>query len=135
MMKAKQNHQYASKAGFTLIEIVLATAIIAILAGLSFSGIRYYDEKMKYSRTEVLIASIESALEEYKADNGSYPSGNIGNLFNALYGDGTNVYLATLNPALKGKQRNVSESAPYNIVDAWGKALRYRHDSNNYGES
>ena len=130
-MKAKQNHQYASKAGFTLIEIVLATAIIAILAGLSFSGIRYYDEKMKYSRTEVLIASIESALEEYKADNGSYPSGNIGNLFNALYGDGTNVYLATLNPALKGKQRNVSESAPYNIVDAWGKALRYRHDSNN----
>lgn len=131
MMKAKQNHQYASKAGFTLIEIVLATAIIAILAGLSFSGIRYYDEKMKYSRTEVLIASIESALEEYKADNGSYPSGNIGNLFNALYGDGTNVYLATLNPALKGKQRNVSESAPYNIVDAWGKALRYRHDSNN----
>ena len=130
-MKTKQNHQYASKAGFTLIEIVLATAIIAILAGLSFSGIRYYDEKMKYSRTEVLIASIESALEEYKADNGSYPSGNIGNLFNALYGDGTNVYLATLNPQLKGKQRNVSESAPYNIVDAWGKALRYRHDSNN----
>ena len=130
-MKTKQNHQNASKAGFTLIEIVLATAIIAILAGLSFSGIRYYDEKMKYSRTEVLIASIESALEEYKADNGSYPSGNIGNLFNALYGDGTNVYLATLNPELKGKQRNVSESAPYNIVDAWGKALRYRHDSNN----
>ena len=130
-MKTKQNHQNASKAGLTLIEIVLATAIIAILAGLSFSGIRYYDEKMKYSRTEVLIASIESALEEYKADNGSYPSGNIGNLFNALYGDGTNVYLATLNPELKGKQRNVSESAPYNIVDAWGKALRYRHDSNN----
>jgi len=132
MMKGKQNHQYASKAGFTLIEIVLATAIIAILAGLSFSGIRYYDEKMKYSRTEVLIASIESALEEYKADNGSYPAsgGSSQILYDELY-DGTNVYLATLNPDFTGKQRNVSESAPYNIVDAWGKALRYRHDSNN----
>ena len=104
MMKAKQNHQYASKAGFTLIEIVLATAIIAILAGLSFSGIRYYDEKMKYSRTEVLIASIESALEEYKADNGSYPAsgGSSQILYDELY-DGTNVYLATLNPDFTGK--------------------------------
>lgn len=137
MMKTKQNHQYASKAGFTLIEIVLATAIIAILAGLSFSGIRYYDEKMKYSRTEVLIASIESALEEYKADNGFYPQGDGGpgsseQLYIALYGDGKlsinngvvdisipgpdgdnsdatdgETYLSTLNPEFTGKSGNV----------------------------
>ncbi len=106
-------------------------AIIAVLASLTFGGMSYYGEKMKYSRTEVLIASIERALEDYKSDNGSYPSGNIGDLFNALYGDGTNVYLATLNPELKGKQRNVSESEPYLIVDAWGKVLRYRHNKNN----
>ena len=59
----------------------------------------------------------------------AYPvHGNIGALFNALYGDGTNVYLATLNPELKGKQLNVSESEPYLIVDAWGEVLRYRHN-------
>lgn len=133
MKKVQQNHQIqqsSTKPAFTLMEIVVVIAIIAVLASLTVGGIGYYDEKMKFSRTEVLIASIESALEEYKSDNGSYPSGNIGNLFNALYGDGTNVYLATLNPALKGRQRNVSESAPYLIVDAWGNAMRYRHDSN-----
>jgi len=129
--KTQQRHRNVIKPAFTLLEILTVIAIIAVLASLTIGGMSYYDQKMKYSRTEILIASIEQALEDYKSDNGSYPSGNIGNLFNALYGDGTNVYLATLNPALKGKQRNVSESAPYNIVDAWGKALRYRHDSNN----
>ena len=131
MIKTQQRHRNVMQPAFTLIEMMVVTAIIAVLAGLTFGGMSYYDQKMKYSRTEVLIASIERALEDYKSDNGSYPSGNIGNLFNALYGDGTNVYLATLNPELKGKQRNVSESEPYLIVDAWGKVLRYRHNKNN----
>lgn len=129
MMKTKQNHQYASKAGFTLIEIVLATAIIAILAGLSFSGIRYYDEKMKYSRTEVLIASIESALEEYKADNGFYPQNvrdNDGNLLStfteqvyvALYGDGkltkdSTDGLVRITTAPNGKNTDVNDGTTY----------------------
>lgn len=130
-MKTKRNHKNTLSYGFTLIEIVLATAIIAVLAGLSFSGIRYYDEKMKYSRTEVLIASIESALEEYKADNGSYPQSNGGSnqLFNALYGDGI-VYLATLSPDIEGRQRNVdvAPNGNYFVVDAWGNAIRYRHN-------
>jgi prepilin-type N-terminal cleavage/methylation domain-containing protein len=129
MMKIKRNHKNTLSHGFTLIEIVLATAIIAVLAGLSFSGIRYYDEKMKYSRTEVLIASIESALEEYKADNGSYPQSNGSSrpIFDALYGDGSNVYLATLSPDIEGRQRNVSPNANYFVVDAWGNAIIYRH--------
>jgi len=131
MIKTQQQHRNVMQPAFTLIEMMVVTAIIAVLAGLTFGGMSYYDQKMKYSRTEVLIASIERALEDYKSDNGSYPSGNIGDLFNALYGDGTNVYLATLNPELKGKQRNVSESEPYLIVDAWGKVLRYRHNKNN----
>jgi len=131
MTKTQQRHRNVMQPAFTLMEILTVIAIIAVLASLTFGGMSYYGEKMKYSRTEVLIASIERALEDYKSDNGSYPSGNIGDLFNALYGDGTNVYLATLNPELKGKQRNVSESEPYLIVDAWGKVLRYRHNKNN----
>ena len=135
MIKTQQQHRNVMQPAFTLLEILTVIAIIAVLASLTFGGMSYYDQKMKYSRTEVLIASIERALEDYKSDNGAYPvSAGIGNtvpLFDALYGDGTNVYLDTLNPDFKGKQRNVSESAPYNIVDAWGKALRYRHDSNN----
>ncbi len=39
-----------------------------------------------------------------------------------------NVYLATLNPDLKGKQLNVASPQPLLIVDAWGEVMRYRHN-------
>ena len=131
MIKTQQQHRNVMQPAFTLLEIITVMAIIAVLASLTFGGMSYYGDKMKYSRTEVLIASIERALEDYKSDNGSYPSGNIGNLFNALYGDGTNVYLDTLNPDFKGKQRNVEPSGgSYGIIDAWDRFMRYRHESN-----
>jgi len=110
---------------FTLMEIILVTAIIAVLASLTFGGMSYYGEKMKYSRTQVLIASIESALEQYKADNGTYPSGaNTAAVFTALYGDGSNVYLSTLNPDFRGKQKNVEAGR---IIDAWENELGYTY--------
>ena len=131
MIKTQPQHRNVMKPAFTLLEIITVMAIIAVLASLTFGGMSYYGDKMKYSRTEVLIASIERALEDYKSDNGSYPSGNIGNLFNALYGDGTNVYLDTLNPDFKGKQLNVEPSGgSYGIIDAWDRFMRYRHESN-----
>ncbi len=73
MTKNQQKHRNVMQPAFTLIEMMVVTAIIAVLASLTFGGMSYYDQKMKYSRTEVLIASIERALEDYKSDNGFYP--------------------------------------------------------------
>ena len=77
--KTQQQHRNVMKPAFTLLEILTVIAIIAVLASLTIGGMGYYDDKMKYSRTEILIASIEQALEDYKADNGSYPrmAGNL----------------------------------------------------------
>ena len=155
MIKSQRRYRHGMQPAFTLMEIILVTAIIAVLASLTFGGMSYYGEKMKYSRTQVLIASIESALEQYKADNGFYPQ-NVGatsfteQVYVALYGDGAltknaatgvvtittapngtpnnTTYLATLNPTFKGKQSNVESISPYCIVDAWGERLRYRHN-------
>ena len=72
-MKAPHPKRGLCAPAFTLIEIMVVMGIIAVLAGMTLGGMSYYQEKMKFGRTQVLIASIESALEDYKRDNGSYP--------------------------------------------------------------
>jgi general secretion pathway protein G len=60
--------------GFTLIELLIVIAIIAVLAGLVLATAGYVQKKGKRSRAEAEIAALSAALENYKADNGAYPS-------------------------------------------------------------
>ena len=59
---------------FTLIELLVVIAVIAILAGLVLTASRYVQDKGRRSRAEVEMAAMSAALENYKADNGIYPS-------------------------------------------------------------
>src|SRR5947207_6695207 len=59
---------------FTLIELVLVVGIIIVLAGLVLSTVGYARKKGARSRAETEIAAISAACEDYKADNGVYPS-------------------------------------------------------------
>ena len=62
--------------GYTLIELLIVIAIIAILASLVLSAAGYVQKKGARSRAEAEIAAVGAALESYKADNGDYPSGS-----------------------------------------------------------
>ena len=62
------------KRGFTLIEIIVAMAIVAAL---SVSGALSYTTVLKRGRDSKRISDVEqirSALEMYRATNGAYPS-------------------------------------------------------------
>ena len=58
-----------------MIELLVVIAIIIVLAGLILATSGYVQKKGKRSRAEAEIAAISAALENYKADNGVYPSG------------------------------------------------------------
>jgi prepilin-type N-terminal cleavage/methylation domain-containing protein len=61
-------------AAFTLIELLVVIAIILVLAGLILATSSYVHKKGQRSRAEAEIAALSAALENYKADNGVYPS-------------------------------------------------------------
>jgi len=68
---------------FTLIELLVVIAIITVLAGLILSTMGYVQKKGARSRAETEIAAMSAACENYKSDNGIYPTSSDTNALNA----------------------------------------------------
>lgn len=62
-----------SRTGFTLIEILIVVAIIAILASIVLVGIGPTEQLGRDARRVSDLHSIQTALELYYAQNGRYP--------------------------------------------------------------
>ena len=61
-------------AGFTLIEIMVVVVILGILAAMVVPKIMSRPEQARMVKAKQDIGSIQSALDLYKLDNGSYPT-------------------------------------------------------------
>jgi prepilin-type N-terminal cleavage/methylation domain-containing protein len=72
--QSNSSFRSAGAAAFTLLELLIVMTIIAVLAGITFATMGYVQGKARRSRAEAEIAAISAALENYKADNGDYPS-------------------------------------------------------------
>ena len=59
---------------FTILELLVVISIIVVLAGLVLATSGYVQTKSKRSRAEGEIAALSAALENYRADNGIYPT-------------------------------------------------------------
>ncbi|MGB5230957.1 MAG: type II secretion system major pseudopilin GspG [Desulfoprunum sp.] len=66
--------RHSAEAGFTLIELLVVLVIIGILAGYVGPKIMGHPEEAKRTKAAMQIQGIETALNLYKLDNGTYPS-------------------------------------------------------------
>jgi len=66
--------QQSNIRGFTLIELMVVIAILALLAALVAPKIIGRSDDAKVESTKVQIRNIETGLKLYKLDNGVYPA-------------------------------------------------------------
>jgi general secretion pathway protein G len=115
-LKAQKNRTgRRDRAGYTLMEIMLVVAIIAVIAGgviIKMTGIL---DVTKIQRSEQDIANIYSALKLYEARNNQMPDQNQG-------------LEALVNPPTSGTQPanwiRLMDSLP---VDPWNTPYQYRN--------
>jgi type II secretion system protein G len=123
-MISQKNHRPVS--AFTLIEILIVIAIIAILASLVLAAASGVQKKGARSRAEGEIAALGAALESFKADNGDYPSNSVTNssaclVTNLMPTNGGKVYFE-----FKTKWIDANK----NFLDPFGYSYNYIYTTN-----
>jgi general secretion pathway protein G len=109
-----------SNQGFTLLEIIVVVAIIAILAAYIAPKVAGRVDDARISKAKSDIRVLESSLELYKLDNFVYPSGDQG--LDAL-----------VNRPSGDNARNWREGGYIKKLtkDPWGNEYRYLYPGSN----
>ncbi len=63
----------AHQRALTLVELLLAIAILGVLGTLAYNGYQQYIDKARIAQAKVDIRGIEAALERYRAGQGRFP--------------------------------------------------------------
>jgi prepilin-type N-terminal cleavage/methylation domain-containing protein len=66
-------HRKHRSQGFTLMELLVVMAVIAMLAALTVGVFGYAQKSAALNRTRTSLAAIQAALEGYKEKHGEYP--------------------------------------------------------------
>jgi len=107
--------------GFTLVELMVVVAIIALLAAIIIPNYVHARAQASVSQSESNIKQIATALELYYGDNQTYPASGSGTITPSLFGSATNPYLTSTPTNALGRQ-------PYqyqNVAAANGKPDSY----------
>ncbi|MBI4846414.1 MAG: type II secretion system protein GspG [Candidatus Omnitrophica bacterium] len=116
--------------GFTLMEILIVIAVLAVLMKLISSGGIAAQKKSRIYQAKTMIASLETALAIYHVDFGAHPVSGNQNLVNLLADAAT--YSASDDwhgPYIAFKEKDLSASIPNAVLrDPWGKDFHYNYN-------
>lgn len=114
-----QSMNYRQMSGFTLIEIMVVVVILGILAALIVPKIMSRPEQARMVKVKQDILAIQSALDLYKLDNGTYPTTDQG--LQAL------VTKPAIQPVPRSwKSEGYLQEMP---MDPWGQSYQYLNEN------
>ena len=64
----------SSVAGFSLVELMITVALVAILAAVAVPSYKSYIEKTKITKTILMLHAMTMTIEDYRLTNQAYPS-------------------------------------------------------------
>jgi general secretion pathway protein G len=80
LLQSKLIRRRHRSAGFTLVEMLLVLVILAVLAAIVIPKFAGRTQQAKITAAQSQISSIETALDAFEVDTGSYPKGGAGGL-------------------------------------------------------
>lgn len=107
-----------SRQGFTLIEILVAATILAVLAAIGFVSYASVNQRGRDSKRKSDVEQIRQALEMYRSDNGYYPGTGAGSWTDASGLSSTLV--STYLPAVPSDPKSTDQVYRYKATDASG---------------
>jgi general secretion pathway protein G len=111
--KRRHGKRRSGEAGYTLLELLVVMGILAALTAMATPQVMGYFGKAKTQSAQLQIENINTALEMYYVENGSYPSASAG--LKALV-EATAEAPRWNGPYLKNART---------LLDPWGRAYQY----------
>jgi general secretion pathway protein G len=115
-----ERYRCRGAAGYTLLELLVVMGILAILTAFATPQLMGYFAKAKTQSVQLQIENINTALELYYMENGSYPSTNVG--LKAL------VETTPEAPRWNGPYLKKAK----NLLDPWGRPYQYKVSNGEY---
>ena len=75
MKRPKRSAAVSNFGGFTLIEVMITVAVIAILAAVALPSYIEYVTRSRLVEAKTNLSDMRTRLEQYFLDNRAYPSG------------------------------------------------------------
>lgn len=99
-----------SRAGFTLVELLLVVAILGILAGVVVVNVSGHSDRARVAATRASISGIKTAIDAYEVEASRLPES-----------------LDVLTAATEDRAGYLDKE---NLNDAWGTPFQYKKTSN-----
>lgn len=109
--RSKQRDLPPNRSGFTLVELLAVIMIMAVLGGIVLGIAGYASRRADDSRARAELQLLRNALEEYRLDQGAYPSGDI---------DTIGGWEDELGPY-------TNQFADISFMDPWGEPYQFIH--------